>query len=40
MTWAGDWARAGDVAKKLRAGTVWVNNWHQVGPAMPFGGYK
>jgi acyl-CoA reductase-like NAD-dependent aldehyde dehydrogenase len=38
--WSGDWERAGDVAKKLRAGTVWINNWHQVDPALPFGGYK
>jgi len=38
--WAGDLERAGDVAKQLRAGTVWINNWHQVDPALPFGGYK
>jgi len=38
--WAGDYEQASDLAKKLRAGTVWINNWHQVDPSLPFGGYK
>ena len=38
--WAGDLERASEVAERLRAGTVWINNWHQVDPALPFGGYK
>ena len=21
-------------------GTVWINNWHMIDPALPFGGYK
>jgi acyl-CoA reductase-like NAD-dependent aldehyde dehydrogenase len=24
----------------LEAGTVWVNDWHMVNAAYPFGGYK
>ena len=24
----------------LRAGTIWINNWHMVDPNLPFGGYK
>ena len=38
--WAGDYERAADLANQLRAGTVWINNWHQVDPSLPFGGYK
>jgi aldehyde dehydrogenase (NAD+) len=38
--WAGDYERALELASRLRAGTVWINNWHQVDPALPFGGYK
>ncbi|WP_273735348.1 aldehyde dehydrogenase family protein [Mycolicibacterium septicum] len=29
-----------DVARRLDAGMVWVNNWHVLHPAYPFGGYK
>jgi aldehyde dehydrogenase (NAD+) len=40
---AGVWgseARAVDVARRLQAGMVWVNNWHVIHPAYPFGGVK
>jgi acyl-CoA reductase-like NAD-dependent aldehyde dehydrogenase len=40
---AGVWGseeRALEIAKRLDAGTVWVNNWHVIHPAYPFGGYK
>ncbi|MCX2932384.1 aldehyde dehydrogenase family protein [Mycobacterium sp. CVI_P3] len=40
---AGVWGsdeRALDVARRLAAGSVWVNNWHIIHPAYPFGGYK
>ncbi|MCV7154894.1 aldehyde dehydrogenase family protein [Mycolicibacterium pyrenivorans] len=40
---AGVWgseARALEVARRLDAGMVWVNNWHVIHPAYPFGGYK
>ncbi len=35
-----DVPRALGVVDRLRAGTVWVNDWHLVSPAAPFGGYK
>ncbi|MGY4710540.1 aldehyde dehydrogenase family protein [Mycolicibacterium sp. CBM1] len=38
--WSTDYERAADLAAQLRAGTVWINNWHQIDPALPFGGYK
>jgi acyl-CoA reductase-like NAD-dependent aldehyde dehydrogenase len=38
--WTGDYERGLEIAEKLRAGTVWINNWHQIDPALPFGGYK
>jgi acyl-CoA reductase-like NAD-dependent aldehyde dehydrogenase len=38
--WSGDYERALEVAERLRAGTVWINNWHMIDPALPFGGYK
>lgn len=40
---AGVWGseeRAVDVARRLDAGMVWVNDWHVIHPAYPFGGYK
>jgi aldehyde dehydrogenase (NAD+) len=38
--WSDDYERALEVAERLRAGTVWINNWHMIDPALPFGGYK
>ncbi len=38
--WSGDYEVAAEIAEKLRAGTVWINNWHMVDVSMPFGGYK
>jgi acyl-CoA reductase-like NAD-dependent aldehyde dehydrogenase len=38
--WSTDNQRALDVAGRLEAGTVWVNDWHMVNAAYPFGGYK
>ena len=38
--WGGDYEAAMDVGERLRAGTVWINNWHMVTPDLPFGGYK
>lgn len=40
---AGVWgseARATRLARRLDAGMVWVNNWHVIHPAYPFGGFK
>lgn len=38
--WSGSVSRAHGVARSLRAGTVWVNNWDQSDITVPFGGYK
>jgi acyl-CoA reductase-like NAD-dependent aldehyde dehydrogenase len=38
--WGGDYERALEVANRIRAGTVWVNDVHMVSAAHPFGGYK
>ena len=38
--WGADEARTLDVARQLEAGMVYVNDWHVIHPAYPFGGYK
>ncbi|MCK9250584.1 MAG: aldehyde dehydrogenase family protein [Solirubrobacteraceae bacterium] len=38
--WSDDYEQALEVAAKLQAGTVWVNDVHMVTPELPFGGYK
>ncbi|MEK6571807.1 MAG: aldehyde dehydrogenase family protein, partial [Bacteroidota bacterium] len=38
--WSRDKEKAMDVAKRLRAGTVWINEWHLISENAPFGGYK
>lgn len=38
--WSKDNERAMNIAAKLRAGTVWVNEWHLLSDFAPFGGYK
>jgi aldehyde dehydrogenase (NAD+) len=38
--WTRDVARAHRIAKRLQAGTVWVNTYHPGDAASPFGGYK
>ena len=38
--WSADNERALEVAERLEAGTVWVNDWHMVSCEYPFGGYK
>jgi phenylacetaldehyde dehydrogenase len=35
-----DVSKAYRTAKRLRAGTVWVNTYHVFDASMPFGGYK
>jgi acyl-CoA reductase-like NAD-dependent aldehyde dehydrogenase len=37
--WTKDVHRAHRVAARLRAGTVWINAYRVVSPAVPFGGY-
>ncbi len=29
-----------DVARQLQAGSVWINDWHNISQHMPFGGFK
>ena len=38
--WSENVRRAHRVVSRLRAGTVWVNNYRLVSHAVPFGGYK
>ena len=38
--WTRDISRAHAVARKLKAGTVWVNCYGMLDPISPFGGYK
>jgi aldehyde dehydrogenase (NAD+) len=38
--WTRDINKAFRVAKGLKAGSVWVNNYQAMDPAVPFGGYK
>jgi aldehyde dehydrogenase (NAD+) len=38
--WSNDADKALNVARKLRAGTVWINEWHLLNDRAPFGGYK
>jgi acyl-CoA reductase-like NAD-dependent aldehyde dehydrogenase len=38
--WTRDVKKAHRVARRLRAGTVWINTYNFYDPAMPFGGYK
>jgi aldehyde dehydrogenase (NAD+) len=38
--WSADVERAVKVACQLRAGTVWINDYHMINAEAPFGGYK
>jgi len=38
--WTRDLSRAHRVARRLRAGSVWVNQWDGGDMSAPFGGYK
>jgi betaine-aldehyde dehydrogenase len=38
--WTADYRRAWRVARRLQAGTVWINTYKQLSIATPFGGFK
>ncbi len=38
--WSKDKEKAEQIARRLRAGTVWINEWHLISEKAPFGGYK
>lgn len=38
--WTRDITKAHTVANRIRAGSVWVNHYQAMDPAVPFGGYK
>ncbi|HEX9776098.1 MAG TPA: aldehyde dehydrogenase family protein [Actinomycetota bacterium] len=38
--WSRDVPRALGVAKRLRTGMVWINDYHMINSYAPFGGYK
>jgi betaine-aldehyde dehydrogenase len=38
--WTADYRRAWRVARRLDAGTVWINTYKQLSIASPFGGFK
>jgi len=38
--WSRDTGRAINVAKRMRTGTVWINDYHLISGFGPFGGYK
>src|SRR2546427_11567379 len=38
--WSRDIPRAINVAKRIRTGTVWINDYHLLSAYAPFGGHK
>ncbi len=38
--WSTDIPRAIEIAKSIRTGTVWINDYHLISAIGPFGGYK
>ncbi len=38
--WTRDVGKAHNLARAIRAGSVWINCYQMMDPAMPFGGYK
>ena len=38
--WTGDPSRGHRVAERLQAGITWINDYHRIDPASPWGGFK
>ena len=38
--WTRNTRHAIEIARQLRTGTVWINDWHMLNVLAPFGGYK
>jgi aldehyde dehydrogenase (NAD+) len=38
--WTRDVNKAYEIARRLRSGVVWINDWHMLRNDAPFGGYK
>lgn len=38
--WTRDIKKAHTLARRIKAGTVWINTYNMYDPAMPYGGYK
>lgn len=38
--WGSDLQDAYEIAKRVRAGTVWINDHHMIRPDAPFGGFR
>ena len=38
--WTRDLSTAHKMAKRIKAGSVWINMHHFFDPALPFGGFK
>ncbi len=38
--WTQDITKAHRAMKRIRAGTIWINHYQAMDPAVPFGGYK
>ena len=38
--WTRDLARAHRIAAEIRSGIIWVNTYHLIDPALPYGGFK
>ena len=38
--WGRDVTKANEIATKINAGTIWINDWHIFRTDAPFGGYK
>jgi acyl-CoA reductase-like NAD-dependent aldehyde dehydrogenase len=38
--WTENVRRAHRVARRLRSGTIWINDYHRIDPASPWGGFS